>query len=60
MEVFSQYAVAASREAFDMAGLDMAKEDPYQRWCNYRFRYRWSWPAWKRNMRRLLQKDQRE
>ena len=30
MEVFSQYAVAASREAFDMAGLDMAKEDPYR------------------------------
>ena len=27
MEVFSQYAVAASREAFAMAGLDMEKED---------------------------------
>ena len=30
MEVFSQYAVAASREAFAMAGLDMEKEDPYR------------------------------
>lgn len=30
MEVFSQYAVVASREAFAMAGLDMEKEDPYR------------------------------
>ena len=30
MEVFSQYAVAASREAFAMAGLDMEKEDPFR------------------------------
>ena len=41
MEVFSQYAVAASREAFDMAGLD-GKRRSLPRWCNYRFRYRWS------------------
>ena len=33
MEVFSQYAVAASREAFAMAGLDMEKEDPYRVGC---------------------------
>ena len=30
MEPFSQYAVAAAREAFDDAGLDMEKEDPYR------------------------------
>lgn len=30
MEPFSQYAVVASQEAFDDAGLDMAKEDPYR------------------------------
>lgn len=30
MEVFSQYAVAAAREAFSMAGLSMEKEDPYR------------------------------
>lgn len=30
METFSQYAVAASREAFADAGLDMEKEDPYR------------------------------
>ena len=30
MEVFSQYAVAASREAFAMAGLDMEKEDSFR------------------------------
>ncbi|MBQ4536777.1 MAG: beta-ketoacyl-ACP synthase II [Lachnospiraceae bacterium] len=30
METFSQYAVAASKEAFADAGLDMEKEDPYR------------------------------
>ena len=30
MESFSQYAVAAAKEAFEDAGLDMAKEDPYR------------------------------
>ena len=30
MEPFSQYAVAAAREAFEDAGLDMEKEDPYR------------------------------
>lgn len=30
MEPFSQYAVAAAREAIEDAGLDMAKEDPYR------------------------------
>ena len=30
MENFSQYAVAAAKEAFAMAGLDMSQEDPYR------------------------------
>lgn len=30
MEPFSQYAVAAAKEAFQDAGLDMDKEDPYR------------------------------
>lgn len=30
MDVFSQYAVVAAREAFAQAGLDMEKEDPYR------------------------------
>ena len=30
MELFSRYAVAASREAFEDAGLDMEKEDPFR------------------------------
>lgn len=30
MEVFSQYAVAATKEAIEQAGLDMDKEDPYR------------------------------
>ena len=30
MEAFCQYAVAASREALEDAGLDMEKEDPYR------------------------------
>lgn len=30
MELFSQYAVAAAKEAMEDAGLDMAKEDPYR------------------------------
>lgn len=30
MEPFSQYAVAAAKEAFEDAGLDLAKEDPYR------------------------------
>lgn len=30
MELFSQYAVAASKEALEDAGLDMEKEDPYR------------------------------
>lgn len=30
MELFSQYAVAATKEAFADAGLDMEKEDPYR------------------------------
>ena len=30
MDLFSQYAVAAAREAFSMAGLDMEQEDPYR------------------------------
>ena len=30
MELFSQYAVAAAKEAIEDAGLEMEKEDPYQ------------------------------
>jgi len=30
MEAFSQYAVAATKEAMEDSGLDMAKEDPYR------------------------------
>jgi 3-oxoacyl-[acyl-carrier-protein] synthase II len=30
MELFSQYAVAAAKEAIEDAGLDMEKEDPYR------------------------------
>ncbi len=33
MELFSQYAVAAAKEAFAEAGLDMEKEDPYRAGC---------------------------
>jgi 3-oxoacyl-[acyl-carrier-protein] synthase II len=33
MELFSQYAVAASKQAIDDAGLDMAVEDPYRVGC---------------------------
>ncbi len=33
MEPFSQYAVAASKEAIEDAGLDMEKEDPYRVGC---------------------------
>ena len=30
MELFSQYAVAAAKQALDQAGIDMTKEDPYR------------------------------
>lgn len=30
MELFSQFGVAASKEAFEQAGIDMEKEDPYR------------------------------
>ena len=30
METFSQYAVAAAKEAMEQSGLDMSKEDPYR------------------------------
>ncbi len=30
MELFSQYAVAATREAFQDSGLDLSREDPYR------------------------------
>lgn len=33
MEPFSQYAVAAAKEAFADAGIDMEKEDPYRAGC---------------------------
>ncbi len=34
MEPFSQYAVAAAKEAMEHAGLDMSKEDPYRVGCS--------------------------
>ncbi len=34
MEPFSQYAVAAAKEAIEDAGLDMTKEDPYRVGCS--------------------------
>ena len=33
MEPFAQYAVAAAKEAFEDAGLDMSKEDPFRVGC---------------------------
>lgn len=33
MDPFAQYAVAAAKEAFEDAGLDMEKEDPYRVGC---------------------------
>ena len=30
MELFCQYAVAAAKEAFEQAGLDMEKEEPFR------------------------------
>ena len=33
MEPFAQYAVAAAKEAFEDAGLDMSKDDPYRVGC---------------------------
>lgn len=33
MERFSQYAVAAAREALESSGLDLSKEDPYRIGC---------------------------
>ena len=34
MEAFCQYAVAASKEALEDAGIDMEKEDPYRVGCS--------------------------
>ena len=34
METFSQYAVAAAKEAMEQSGLDMSKEDPYRVGCS--------------------------
>lgn len=34
MELFCQYGVAAAKEAFSQAGLDMEKEDPYRVGCS--------------------------
>ncbi len=33
MEAFSQFAVAASKEALEQSGIDMEKEDPYRGMC---------------------------
>lgn len=34
MELFSQYAVAAAKEALEQSGIDMAKEDPFRVGCS--------------------------
>lgn len=34
MELFSQYAVAAAKEALEQSGLEMEKEDPYRVGCS--------------------------
>lgn len=34
MELFSQYAVAATKEALEQSGLDLEKEDPYRVGCS--------------------------
>lgn len=34
MELFSQFAVAAARQAIDQSGLDLDKEDPYRVGCS--------------------------
>ena len=34
MELFSQYAVAAAKEAIEQSGLDMEKEDPFRVGCS--------------------------
>lgn len=34
MELFSQFAVAAAKEAMEQSGLDMSKEDPYRVGCS--------------------------
>ena len=34
MELFSQYAVAAAKEAIEQSGLDMTKEDPFRVGCS--------------------------
>ncbi|MBQ8662374.1 MAG: beta-ketoacyl-ACP synthase II [Eubacterium sp.] len=34
MEKFSQYAVAAAKEAFEQSGIDMEQEDPYRVGCS--------------------------
>ena len=33
MEPFSQYAVAAAKEAFEQAEIDMQREDPFRKMC---------------------------
>ena len=38
LDCFSQYAVAAAKEAFAMAGLDMSQEDPLPGRRYYRLR----------------------
>lgn len=59
MEVFSQYAVAASREAFAMAGLDMEKKIHTVSVLSL-VPVSAVFPAWRKSMRKSLQRDQRE
>ena len=39
MEPFSQFAVAAAKQALDQSGIDMEKEDPFRVGRQRRFRY---------------------
>lgn len=55
MELFSQYAVAATKEALEDAALDMEKEDPYRVGCSIGSGIG-SLPAMEREYKKLLEK----
>lgn len=55
MELFSQYAVAAAKEALEDAALDMEKEDPYRVGCSIGSGIG-SLPAMEREHKKLLEK----
>ena len=60
MELFSQYAVAAAKEAFEDAGLHMEDEDPVPRRNDRRFGDRKSADVQKGNMGKYWSADHRE